>query len=113
MKNVFKMIVVASFIFLLIGLPAHTDSSPILKYSLPKVVIVATGGTVAMKYDPVSKGAVPALTGKDLIEAVPGLDKIAEIETVEFCNIDGSLIRYAVDHGARGLVIDGAGNVND
>ncbi len=56
---------------------------------LPHVVIVTTGGTVAMKTD--EKGAlVPAVSGKDLIEAVPGLAKIATIETTEFINIDSS-----------------------
>ncbi len=57
---------------------------------LPKVVVVTTGGTIAMKYDPASGGAVPALSGKDLMMVVPGLGKIAIIETVEFCNIDSS-----------------------
>jgi L-asparaginase len=57
---------------------------------LPKVVVVTTGGTIAMKYDPASGGAVPTLSGKDLMTSVPGLDKIAVIETVEFCNIDSS-----------------------
>jgi len=58
--------------------------------SLPKVVVVTTGGTIAMKYDPASGGVVPAVSGKDLIEAVPGLGKIADIEATEFCNIDSS-----------------------
>jgi len=58
--------------------------------ALPKVVVVTTGGTIAMKYDPASGGVVPAVSGKDLIEAVPGLDKIAEIEAIDFCNIDSS-----------------------
>ncbi len=57
---------------------------------LPKVVVVTTGGTIAMKYDKASGGVVPAVSGKDLMVAVPGLEKIASIETVEFCNIDSS-----------------------
>ncbi len=58
--------------------------------TLPKVVVVTTGGTVAMKYDKASGGVVPTVSGKDLMAAVPGLEKIASIETVEFCNIDSS-----------------------
>ncbi|MCK5783789.1 MAG: asparaginase, partial [Desulfobacterales bacterium] len=58
--------------------------------TLPKVVVVTTGGTVAMKYDKASGGVVPAVSGKDLMAAVPGLEKIAAVETVEFCNIDSS-----------------------
>ena len=58
--------------------------------TLPKVLVVTTGGTIAMKYDKASGGVVPAVSGKDLMAAVPGLEKIASIETVEFCNIDSS-----------------------
>jgi len=57
---------------------------------LPKVVIVTTGGTIAEKTDPKTGGAVPAVSGKDLIEAVPGLAKVADIEVVNFSNIDSS-----------------------
>jgi len=58
--------------------------------TLPHVVVVTTGGTVAMKYDSKSGGVVPAVSGKDLIEAVSGLEKLATIETYEFSNIDSS-----------------------
>lgn len=83
------MLVLPVFL-LLIWVPADTRSTEAYNPSLPKVVIVTTGGTVAMKYDPASGGVVPALSGKDLIAAVPGLGKIANIETVGFCNIDSS-----------------------
>jgi len=90
MKNGFKLMLVSHFFLLLIWLPINASSTEKYDPSLPKVVIVTTGGTVAMKYDPASGGVVPALSGKDLIVAVPGLEKIAIIETVEFCNIDSS-----------------------
>jgi len=90
MKSGFKLMLVLPFFFLLIWLPANAGSTKGYNPSLPKVVVVTTGGTVAMKYDPASGGVVPAVSGEDLIVAVPGLDKIANIETVEFCNIDSS-----------------------
>ena len=31
-----------------------------------KVMVFATGGTIAMKYDPAKHGLVPACTGEDL-----------------------------------------------
>ena len=34
-----------------------------------KVIVVATGGTIAMKYDEASQGLVPACTGEDLAAA--------------------------------------------
>ncbi|MGI6093473.1 MAG: asparaginase [Veillonellaceae bacterium] len=52
-----------------------------------KVVIITTGGTIAMRYDPVQKGLCPAVTGPELIEAVPELKSAALVEVVEFANI--------------------------
>ena len=53
-----------------------------------KVVIMSTGGTIAMKYDPVRKGVFPAVTGEELVEAVPPLkDLDCIIEVAEFSNI--------------------------
>lgn len=54
---------------------------------LPKVLVMTTGGTIAMRYDPVKRGNVPAVCGKDLIEAVPPLGEICSPEVVEFANI--------------------------
>lgn len=54
---------------------------------LKNIVVITTGGTIAMKIDPQSGGLVPAVSGADLIEAVPDLRHIAEIEVVEFSNV--------------------------
>ncbi|MCJ2046584.1 asparaginase [Methylobacterium sp. J-078] len=53
----------------------------------PTIAIVATGGTIAMKNDPVTGAPVPALTGADLAAAVPRLPDLARIEVVEFANV--------------------------
>ena len=52
-----------------------------------KVMVFATGGTIAMKYDPAKHGLVPACTGEDLAAAVPGLGDVAPLEFVQFSNI--------------------------
>lgn len=52
-----------------------------------KVVVVATGGTIAMKYDAQKHGLVPACSGEDLAAAVPGLGDIAPLEFIQFSNI--------------------------
>jgi len=52
-----------------------------------KVVVVATGGTIAMRYDPVRNGVFPAVTGSELVEAVPPLAAVCPVEVVEFSNI--------------------------
>jgi L-asparaginase len=56
---------------------------------LPCVPIIFTGGTIAMRIDPTRGGAVPALSGADLVLAVPGLDKIAEIQVLDFDRLPG------------------------
>lgn len=58
--------------------------------ALPLVVIVTTGGTIAEKNDAKTGAAVPEVNGKDLIAAVPGLEKEARLRVREFCNIDSS-----------------------
>ena len=41
--------------------------------SKKKVMVLATGGTIAMKMDEKIGALVPACTGEDLVAAVPGL----------------------------------------
>jgi L-asparaginase len=57
---------------------------------LPTVVIVTTGGTIAEKTDKKTGGAVPAVSGKDLIAAVPSLARIARIKVINLSDIDSS-----------------------
>jgi L-asparaginase len=58
--------------------------------SLPTVVVVTTGGTIAEKHSPKTGAAVPAISGCALVRAVPGLDTLAYIQVVPFSNIDSS-----------------------
>jgi L-asparaginase len=48
--------------------------------SIPKVVMVSLGGTITMTRD-ASGGIVPTLDADDLLRTVPGLEKVASIET--------------------------------
>ena len=72
MKNSFELMLALFSFFLLIWSSVNAEATTEYDPSLPKVVVVTTGGTVAMKYDPASGGVVPAVSGKDLIVAVPG-----------------------------------------
>ena len=60
-----------------------------------KVIVLSTGGTIAMKLDP-EKGVVPAVSGKDLVEAVPELEKVCEVEVREFSNIPSPQMTPAI-----------------
>jgi L-asparaginase len=53
----------------------------------PVCVLIATGGTIAMKIDPVKNAPMPALSGEDLVATLPELAGIARIEVQNLSNI--------------------------
>lgn len=53
---------------------------------LHNIAVVTTGGTISMRYDAKLGGAVPAISGDELLHMVPGLDKVARLELIEFSN---------------------------
>ena len=57
----------------------------IAQENLPKVHIIATGGTIA-------SGGARQLTGEDLVKVIPGLDKVAVITTEQLFNVGSSKI---------------------
>ena len=67
---------------------AATAVSAAVLFSLPGLasaklrvcLMIATGGTIAQKFDPIKKAPVPALSGEDLLETVPEIGKYAKIE---------------------------------
>jgi len=54
---------------------------------LPVVKMIATGGTIAMKIDPVKNAPVPAISGEDLVATVPEIAKVAKIEVLNLANV--------------------------
>ena len=54
---------------------------------LPVCKLIATGGTIAMKIDPVKKAPVPAISGEDLIATVPEIAKVARVEVENLSNV--------------------------
>jgi L-asparaginase len=44
------------------------------------IVLLFTGGTISMRHDPTAGGAVPTLSGKDILALAPGIDQIAQLE---------------------------------
>lgn len=64
--------------------------------TLPAVTVLATGGTIASKHDTAKGGYEPALTGEDLVAAVPHLKKLARINVEQISNISSSDITPAI-----------------
>jgi L-asparaginase len=50
----------------------------------PQLAVFFTGGTISMRFDPATGGAVPALSGEEIIAQVPGLDEIADFDVIDF-----------------------------
>jgi L-asparaginase len=53
------------------------------------VVFFFTGGTISMKVDPVLGGAVPALSGEEILAHDPELFRLANLEVVNFGRLAG------------------------
>ena len=57
---------------------------------MSRVAVVFTGGTIAMRIDAESGGAVPALKGEEILALTPALDRIAEVEAIDWGLIPAS-----------------------
>jgi L-asparaginase len=60
----------------------------------PRVVVIFTGGTIAMLPDPTTGAAVPTLDGAAILERVPGLETAAELEAVDWGLVPASHLRF-------------------
>lgn len=84
---------------------------------LPRVVVFATGGTISMKLDSEWGGAVPRLSGAEILAFVPGVEEAAEVEVREFGRYPGphmtiermwelrAAVLTALGEGAEGVVV--------
>jgi L-asparaginase len=61
---------------------------------MSRVAIVFTGGTIAMTPDAAAGGAVPVLRGREIVERTPGLDRIAEIESIDWGLVPASHLSF-------------------
>ncbi len=59
------------------------------------VAVVFTGGTIAMRHDPVAGGNVPALDGAEILARTPDLDAIANVRAVDHGLTPASHFQFA------------------
>ncbi|MEP7342991.1 MAG: asparaginase [Acidobacteriota bacterium] len=55
----------------------------------PRLATFFTGGTISMRIDPATGGAIPMLSGEEIIAQVPGLNDIAEFDLINFDRLPG------------------------
>ena len=54
-----------------------------------RVHVVFTGGTISMRIDPQTGGAVPALSGEQIVSQVPGLTEEAQLTLEDYARLPG------------------------
>jgi L-asparaginase len=74
---------------------------------LPRVAVIFTGGTISMTVDAAAGGAVPTLGGADLLAAMPGLARRADLVPIDLGRIPASHFSFADVLRVR-RIIDGA-----
>jgi L-asparaginase len=62
---------------------------------MSRLLVFTTGGTIASRYSAELQGFTTAVTGSDLVAAVPGLESVGEIEVVELANVSSTFLRPA------------------
>lgn len=55
----------------------------------PRIAMFFTGGTISMRIDPQTGGAIPALSGEEIIAQAPGLEELAEFDVINFGRLPG------------------------
>src|SRR5208282_6939946 len=75
------------FAAMLSGLACLIAASAFADDTKPVVELIATGGTIAMKIDPIKHAPVPAISGEDLLATVPDVSKYATVEVKNVSNV--------------------------
>ncbi|MBI1764639.1 MAG: asparaginase [Acidobacteria bacterium] len=62
----------------------------------PRIAMFFTGGTISMRIDPQTGGAVPALSGEEILAAVPGIHDLADFDLTNFGRLPGPHVTPAL-----------------
>ena len=113
------VIILLCFAMMLTLLPAAAEETAETE-SMPKIVVLATGGTIAGVGEAgKTAGYKPgSLTAEELLSAVPQLADVAEIEAIQVCNVNSddmtaevwltlanTINKMAADPEVKGFVI--------
>jgi L-asparaginase len=75
-----------------------------------RIAVIFTGGTIAMTVEPGGSAASPALTGADLLSAVPELDRHADVVAVDLGSTPASHFSFSDVLRIEGLIRDALGD---
>ncbi len=69
---------------------------------MPRLAVIFTGGTISMRSEPTGSGNAPGLGAEQLLQTVPCVERIAELEAVDWGLIPGSPPRSSASTHASG-----------
>ncbi|MET0622380.1 MAG: asparaginase [Pyrinomonadaceae bacterium] len=55
-----------------------------------RIAIYFTGGTISMRRDPQTRSTAPTFSGEDLLDFIPGVRDVADVEVVDFGCLPGT-----------------------
>jgi len=73
------------------------------------IVLVFTGGTISMRHDAAAGGAVPALSGRDILALAPGIERLAELEIDDWASFPGPHMTMERMWALRGRIAEHLG----
>ena len=70
------------------------------------IPILFTGGTISMRHDPAAGGAVPSLSGRDILAATRGVAEVAELEPEDWGAFPGPHMTTERQWALRGRIAE-------
>jgi L-asparaginase len=70
------------------------------------IVLLFTGGTISMRHDPASGGAVPTLRGRDILALTPGVEQLAQLEIDDWGAYPGPHMTVERMWALRGRIVE-------
>jgi L-asparaginase len=70
------------------------------------IVLLFTGGTISMRHDPASGGAVPTLRGRDILALAPGIEQLAALEIDDWGAYPGPHMTVDLMWALRNRIVD-------
>ncbi len=84
-RNMRRLGIIATWLCIGLALPSVSVGQD--QNTLPRVVVLATGGTIAGQTDPATGALEAQLSGEDIVASVPGLSEVARVSAEQIANV--------------------------